>query len=71
MQPIMGKTADLTAGQRTGGKAQEVIAEKAGCWQSAVSKHINDRLNERQKCDLEKKGAQATGITAGLRARSR
>ncbi len=46
---IMGKTADLTVGQKTiidtllhkEGKPQTFIAKEAGCSQSAVSKHVN------------------------------
>ena len=54
---IMGKTADLTVVQKTiidtmhkEGKTQKVIAKEAGCSQSAVSKHINGKLNGRKKC---------------------
>ncbi len=54
---IMGKTADLTAVQKTiidtlhkEGKPQAFIAKEAGCSQSAVSKHVNRRLSGRKKC---------------------
>uniref|UniRef100_A0AAY5KDZ4 Transposase Tc1-like domain-containing protein n=1 Tax=Esox lucius TaxID=8010 RepID=A0AAY5KDZ4_ESOLU len=54
---IMGKTADLTVVQKTlidtlheEGKPQKVIAERAGCSQSAVSKHIHGKLTGREKC---------------------
>ncbi len=54
---IMGKTADLTVVQNTiidtlhkEGKPQTFIAKEAGCSQSAVSKHVNRRLNGRKKC---------------------
>src|SRR4029434_4057574 len=54
---IMGKTADLTVVQKTiidtmhkEGKTQNVIAKEAGCSQSAVSKHINGKMNGRKKC---------------------
>ena len=53
----MGKTADLTVVQKTiidtlqkEGKPQKVIAKKAGCSQSAVSKHINRKLCGRKTC---------------------
>ena len=53
---IMGKTADLTVVQKTiidtlhkKSKTQKVIAKEAGCSQSAVSKHINGKLNGRKK----------------------
>ncbi len=52
---IMGKTADLTAVQKTiietlhkEGKPQTFI--QAGCSQSAVSKHVNRKLSGRKKC---------------------
>ncbi|KAI2644545.1 Transposable element Tc1 transposase [Labeo rohita] len=54
---IMGKTADLTVVQKTiidtlhkEGKPQTFIAKKAGCSQSAVSKHVNRKLSGRKKC---------------------
>lgn len=54
---IMGKTSDLTIVQKTiidtlqkEGKTQKVIAEKAGCSQSAVSKHIRGNVTGRKKC---------------------
>ncbi len=54
---IMGKTADLTVGQKTiidtlhkEGKPQTFIAKEAGCSQSAVSKHVNRKLSGRKKC---------------------
>ena len=53
----MGKTADLTVVQKTiidtmhkEGKTQKVIAKEVGCSQSAVSKHINGKMNGRKKC---------------------
>ena len=53
----MGKTADLTVVHKTiidilhkEGKPQEVIAEEAGCSQSAVSKHISRKLSGSEKC---------------------
>ncbi len=54
---IMGKTADLTVVQKTiidallhkEGKPQTLIAKEAGCSQSAVSKHVNRKLNGRKK----------------------
>ncbi len=49
---IMGKTANLTVVQKTiidtlhnEGKPQTSIAKEAGCSQSAVSKHVNRKLN--------------------------
>ncbi len=54
---IMGKTADLTVVQKTiidtlhmEGKPQTSITKEAVCSQSVVSKHVNRRLNGRQKC---------------------
>ncbi len=54
---IMGTTADLTVVQKTiidtlhkEGKQQTFIAKEAGCSQSAVSKHVNRKLSEREKC---------------------
>ncbi len=54
---IMGKTVDLTVVQNTiidtihkEGKPQTLIAKKAGCWQSAVSKHVNRKLSGRKTC---------------------
>ncbi len=54
---ITGKTADLTVVQKTiidtlhkEGKPQTFIAKKAGCSQSAVTKHVNRKLNGRKKC---------------------
>ncbi len=50
------------------GKSQEVITERCGCLQSAVSKHINAKLTGRK--NWVGKGAQATGMTARLRIQS-
>ena len=54
---IRGKTSDLTVVDETiidtlhkEGKAQKVIAEKAGCSQSSVSKHLKGTLSGRAKC---------------------
>ncbi len=54
---IMGKTADLTVVQKTiidtlhkEDKPQTSIAKKAGCSQSAVSKHVNRKLRKTKKC---------------------
>ncbi len=54
---IIGKTADLTVVQKTiidnlhkEGKSQTSIAKEAGCSQSAVSKHVNEKLSGRKKC---------------------
>ncbi len=54
---IMGKTADLTVVQKTiidtlhkEGKTQTFIAKDAGYSQSAVSKHVNRKLNGRKRC---------------------
>ena len=65
----MGKMSDLTVVQKTiidtlhkEGKTQNVMAERAGCSQSTVSKHIHWNLTGREMC-----GAQATGMTASLR----
>lgn len=51
----MGKTAGWTVVQKMiidtlhkKGKSQKVIAEKAGCSQSAVSDHINGKLTGRE-----------------------
>lgn len=53
----MGKTSDLTVVQKTiidtlhkEGKTQKVMAERAGCSQSTVSKHIHGNLTGREKC---------------------
>ena len=53
----MGKTADLTAVQRTiidtlhqEGKTQKEMSKRAGCPQSAVSKHIHKKSVGRRKC---------------------
>ena len=53
----MGETVDLTVVQKTvidtlhkEGKPQKVIAKDAGCFQSAVSKHINRKLSGRENC---------------------
>ncbi len=69
---IMGKTADLTAVQKTTidtlhkeGKTQKVIAKEAGFSQSSVSKHINREAKERK--DVVEKSVQAIGITAPWR----
>uniref|UniRef100_A0AAY5KEU0 Transposase IS30-like HTH domain-containing protein n=1 Tax=Esox lucius TaxID=8010 RepID=A0AAY5KEU0_ESOLU len=58
---IMGKTADLTAVQKTTidtlhkeGKTQKVIAKEAGCSQSSVSKHINREAKGRKRCGRKK-----------------
>lgn len=52
----MGKTADLTTGQKRiidtlhwMGKPQKFIAKEAGCSQNAVSKHINGESSGRAK----------------------
>ncbi len=54
---IMGKTADLTVVQKIiidtlhkEGNPQTLISKKAGCSQSAVSKHVNRKLSGRNKC---------------------
>ena len=54
---IMGKTSDLTVVQKTiidtlhkEGKTQKVIAEKAGCSQSSVLKHLKGMLSGWAKC---------------------
>ncbi len=53
----MGKTTDLTVVQKMiidtlhkEGKPQKVIAERAGCSQSAISKYIHRKLTGRKKC---------------------
>ncbi len=53
----MGKTADLTVVQKKiidtlhkEANLQTLIAKKAGCSQSAVSKHVNRKLSGRKKC---------------------
>ena len=52
---IMGKTSDLTVVQKTiidalhkEEKTQKIIAERAGCSQSTVSKHIHGNLTGRE-----------------------
>ena len=54
---IMGKTADLTVVQQIlidtlheEGRPHNVIAERAGCSQSVVSKHIHGKLTGRETC---------------------
>ncbi len=54
---IMEKTADLTVVQKTiidtlhkEGKPQTLISKKAGCSQSAVSKHVNRKFRGRKRC---------------------
>src|SRR4029434_3708011 len=54
---IIGTTADVTVDQKTlidtlheEGKPQKVIAGRAGCSQSALSKHIHGKLTGREKC---------------------
>ncbi len=61
---IMGKTADLTVVQLTIIESQTFIAKKAGCSQSAVSKHVNRKLSGRKKCG--RKNSQPTERTAAL-----
>uniref|UniRef100_A0AAY5L7Z0 Transposase Tc1-like domain-containing protein n=1 Tax=Esox lucius TaxID=8010 RepID=A0AAY5L7Z0_ESOLU len=58
---IMGRTANLTALQKTTidtlhkeGKTQKVIAKEAGCSQSSVSKHINREAKGRKRCGRKK-----------------
>ena len=51
----MGKTSDLTVVQKTiidtlHKEGKKVVAERAGCSQSAVSKHIHGNLPGRGKC---------------------
>jgi hypothetical protein len=57
------------------GKSKEVIIEGVGCSQSAVSKHIHEKMTERAKCgrkrctttrdeDFEGKPVQELGISA-------
>ncbi len=65
---ITGKTADVTVVQKTiidtlhkEGKPQTFIAKKAGCSQSAVSKHVNRKLS-----GSGRKDAQPTERTAAL-----
>ncbi len=67
---IMGKTADLTVVQKTiidtlhkEGKPQTFIYKEAGCSQSAVSKHVNRKLEGKS---VEEKDAQPTERTAAL-----
>ncbi len=52
----MGKTADFEIVQKTiidtlhkEGKSQRVITERAGCSQSAVSKHIKCKVNGKEE----------------------
>lgn len=44
----MGYRERQKRGQRD--KTLNFITKEADCWQSAVSKHINGKLNERAKC---------------------
>ncbi len=57
----MGKTADLAMIQKTNidtlhkeGKSQKVITERCGCLQSAVSKHIECKVDWKEEFGLEK-----------------
>ena len=57
----MGKKSDLTDIQKTiidtlhkEGKTQKRIAERAGCSQSAVSKHLRGNLQGRKRCGRKK-----------------
>ncbi len=57
---IMEKTADLAMIQRTNidtlhkeGKSQKVITERAGCSQSAVSKHIKCKVDLKEEIYYE------------------
>ncbi len=52
----MGKTADLAMIQKTKidtlhkeGKSQNVITERCGCLQSAVSKHIQCKVDGKEE----------------------
>ncbi len=70
---IMGKTADLTVGQKTiietlhkEGKPQTFIAKEAGCSQSAVSKHVNRKLRRRKKCGRKRCTTERTAALWGL-----
>ncbi len=47
------------------GKSQRVITEKGGCSSSAVSKHIQCKVDWKE--EIGRKCAQATGMTASLR----
>ena len=69
----MEETTDLKADQEMisntlSKETQKVLAEKAAV-KSAVSKHINRKLTERQKCDRQRR--RATGMTTALRGLSR
>ncbi len=78
---IMGKTADLTVVQKTiidtlhkEGKPQIFIAKEAGCSQSAVSKHVNRKLNGKEnvwKKKMHKQPAQAAlwGLSSKIDSR--
>ncbi len=72
---IMGKTIDLTVVQKTiintlhkEGKPQTFIAKKAGCSQSAVSKHVNRKLSGRKKCG-RKRIAALWGLSSKIDSR--
>ncbi len=72
----MGNTADLAMVQKTindtvhkQGKSQRVITEKGGCSSSAVSKHIQCKVDWKE--EIGRKCAQATGMTASLRILSK
>ncbi len=62
---IMGKTADLTVVQKTiidtlhkEGKPQTFIAKEAGYSQSAVSKHVNKKVEWKKKMHNQPKEPQ-------------
>ncbi len=59
---IMGKTIIDTLHKE--GKPQTFIVNKAGCSQSAVSKHVNRKLSGRKS--VEEKDAQPTERTTAL-----
>ncbi len=57
----MRKTADLAMVQKTNidalhkeGKSERVITERCACLQSAVSKHIKDKVDWKEEFGLEK-----------------
>ncbi len=66
---IMGKTADLTVVQLTIIESQTFIAKKAGCSQSAVSKHVNRKLSGRKNSQPTERTAALWGLSSKIDTR--
>ncbi len=75
---IMEKTTDLTVVQKRiidilykEGKPQKVIAERASCSQSAVSKYIHRKLTRREKCGRKRYKSNRDDRSLGKIVRNR